>query len=101
MKKTVTINGVDRTFGTVTVNIAEQLQLATKSGLQFNKALVLASLKAGGDDAVTAEDIGELGYFSGSDNSFNAYIAPTLEVNGLKTEGEKAPAEPATATAAA
>ena len=99
MQKTVTINGKERTFATVTVDIAERLQLASKSGIEFNKQLVLASLQAAGDTTTTLGEIGGLAYFNAADNSFSAYIQPTLEVNGLKAQptGEDQPAGPAPA----
>jgi len=84
VQKTVTINGKEHTFATVTVDQAEKAQLASKTGIEFNKALVLASLQAGGDKTTTLADIGALGYFNGSDNPFSAFVGPTLEVNGLK-----------------
>lgn len=82
--KTVTINGKQHTFATVTVDAAEKAQLASKSGIEFNKALILASLQAGGDTTTTLADIGKLSYFNGAENSFSSFVAPTLEVNGLK-----------------
>ena len=103
MQKTVSIQGKDRTFATVTVDIAEKLQLASKSGLEFNKHLVLASLQAGGDTTTTIADIGKLSYFNAAEGSFNEFIQPTLEVNGLKAQptGENQPGGPAAGTPAA
>lgn len=92
MQKSATINGKVHTFATITVDQAEKAQLASKTGLEFNKALVLLSLQAGGDTTITASEIGALGYFNGADNSFSAFAAPALEVNGLKaaqTKGEE------------
>lgn len=95
MQKTVVINGREHTFAPITVDQAEQIQLGSKKGMEYNKSLILASLKAGGDTATTLKDIGATSYFNAAENSFNEWLAPALEVNGLKLAGEAQPAGPA------
>jgi len=98
MKKTFTLGGKEVTFATATVNAAEALGLGTEKNItprEFNRRLVLASLRSAGDTETTLESLGEHAFMPSAEDPFESYIKATYEVNGLKTAGEKQPEGPA------
>jgi len=98
MRKTFTLGGKEVDFATVTVNVAEQVGLGKgqQTPAEFNKKLVLASLRAAGDLETSLESLGEHSFFATAEDPFDAYIRAAFEVNGIQMAGEKQPEGPAT-----
>jgi hypothetical protein len=92
MTKTVSIEGTDYTLAPITVEAAEKIQLNSKSGLQFNIALVAASLVSGGDTSATEATVRALPFYA----VFAGELLPAArEVNGLTAPKAQAKAEAA------
>ena len=99
MKKTFTLGGKEVTLATATTNEAEAQGLGIEKNLtvrEFNKRLVVASLRSAGDLEATLQSVGEHAFFPQADDSLDAYVQAAFEVNGISTAGEKQPAGPAT-----
>jgi hypothetical protein len=94
MTKTIkTADGKEFTVGEITVDQAEAASFAGKTGIEFNKGIVLESLRAAGDTTTTLVDIGKLPFFG----VFAPLQRAAMEINGLAVAkpGESEPAAPA------
>lgn len=90
--KTLSLNGTDYTVAPITVLAAKTANFSGK-GMDFNVALVAASLRSGGDSTATTENVEALPFFG----VFSELLTATMEVNGLKM-GEAQPGGPAAST---
>jgi hypothetical protein len=100
--KTVTIEGQEYVLGPISVGVARSAQLRAKTGLDFNIALVSASLQAGGDPNATEAFVEDIPFF----NVFGQLLIAACDINGIKSvaakpAGESQPeAGPAASTSA-
>ena len=94
MTKTETINGQELTFATITAGAAKGTDFTGPDGkslpsTEFNRALILTSLRAGGhQDAETIVD----GLPIFLDGAFGKALGIAIDVNGLRPQkGEDQP----------
>jgi hypothetical protein len=98
--RTVTINGVERTFGPIKIGIGRKLRAKYPDNEDYNVAFIAASLRAGGNEDATYEWVDENINFAESLD----YTRAAMEANGLEFKvvempkaGETQPAGPAAA----
>jgi hypothetical protein len=86
MTRQVTINGQEYTVATITAGVAKGFKFQNEDAYVSNTSLIAASLKAGGcPNAVELAD--SIPIFDDG-NKFSEVLGITMEVNGLKPEGE-------------